>query len=768
AQLASGGGGLASALASSSVGLSAPRDSPDQSDDEEILSGRVPGREALGPCMACELEASFQSFFAGGQQPLGPVRLLRALWLLRTDLAGYGQQDAHECLMAMLDTLHVGFTENVLTDAELAALSEPHGDAASQPLAMQIPRVVQHSHLAPCPCLVHQVFAGVLQSTVTCTQCGNTTHAHDPVLDISLDIPPPRRAVFPDQRDMSTSYRMTPPSTFAARATDAALGEWMAARHHQKTAGTGAAPWRPPQSTVSQARFPLITLQDCLDHYTRPELLAPGSYVCSRCRSSSAAATKQLSLKELPPVLTFQLKRFGHEPHARGSGAPGPGGMGGGSHYAATGSGAGNGGSGGSSGSSGGPGNSSKIDSFVRLPLFLDMTPYTASAQASHAQSIAAVRSSGGAATTSTGNTLPATIGDIPVHDLGAADGYALKPEEGLAAGLNKDTPIPVLDGPGGSTALGKRRTDATHSNPSCSYKLFAVIDHIGSLDTGHYTAFALHRNQWHRFDDAKVERVDTAEVLGFADEARARSGRPAKGKAYMAFYVKTVLDYHDGAASLAPGGHVGSASPTALAAALGTAGMGARIGEAGEWVEDAGVVRPRINPGGELKIERRGRKKGSTNANGRKPKQGDAPAPRGRKKKSAAAAAGGRARSETGDLEEYMASGTLDSLGSPTYGPLGASPLALANSREDSDSDGEALWAQMSKEKAVDDLVPMISPHAPLDVPTLPGHADPPLFINPAALHSSPPLSQSRDYVDPDYDDPVGDDNSDNSDFAL
>ncbi|KAJ2761031.1 hypothetical protein IWQ57_006154, partial [Coemansia nantahalensis] len=85
-----------------------------------------------------------------------------------------------------------------------------------------------------------------------------------------------------------------------------------------------------------------------------------------------------------------------------------------------------------------------------------------------------------------------------------------------------------------------------------------------------------------------------------------------------------------------------------------------------------------------------------------------------------------------------------------------------------DSDSDGEALWAQMSKEKAVDDLVPMISPHAPLDVPTLPGHADPPLFINPAALHSSPPLSQSRDYVDPDYDDPVGDDNSDNSDFAL
>ncbi|KAJ2050895.1 hypothetical protein GGH13_008708, partial [Coemansia sp. S155-1] len=44
-------------------------------------------------------------------------------------------------------------------------------------------------------------------------------------------------------------------------------------------------------------------------------------------------------------------------------------------------------------------------------------------------------------------------------------------------------------------------------------------------------------------------------------------------------------------------------------------------------------------------------------------------------------------------------------------------------------DSDGEALWARISKDKAVDDLVPML----PTD--TLASTRPPPLFIDPAAL---------------------------------
>ncbi|KAJ1739919.1 hypothetical protein LPJ78_005013 [Coemansia sp. RSA 989] len=587
-----------------------PPASDDSGEEEVLLSG---GCAQPAACMACELETAVQAIFSETHTPFAPVGLLRTLWTLRSDLAGYGQQDAHECLMAVLDTLHVGFTENAVSESPT--------------------RTIQHSHMTPCSCLVHQAFAGVLQSTVTCARCGNATHAHDPILDISLDIPSHARRT-PEDSALSTPYSLGPRHSFAARATDAVLGDWLAARR-----GTRCS------ASLTQGVHPVITLQDCLAHYTRVEHLPPGTYACSRCRSDQAA-TKQLCLKELPPVLTFQLKRFGHGKATQPR---------------------------------------SKIDSFVRLPLAIDMTPYTASAMAAHAQAIGGLRASAGAATTSTGSALPGRISNIPVHDVAASSEDAPV----------KDTPIPVLDGPGGSTTLGKRRTDATHSNPACCYRLFAVIDHIGHLDTGHYTAYALHRGQWYFFDDAHVSKASVRDVLAFTEEAKVRSGRPAKGKAYMAFYVKSILDYHDMPGAVSAGGvsAAASASPTsaniASAASTGMGSSNTRISETGEWIEDAGVVRTRINPNGDVKIERRGRKKGSTNA--RKVKQETDSKKPAKKKKSS---------------EQGFAT-PLDTFSSPTFG---INPLALnAKQSDSSDSDGEALWTQISKEKAgSDDLVPM------------------------------------------------------------
>ncbi|KAJ2367795.1 hypothetical protein IW150_005579 [Coemansia sp. RSA 2607] len=398
-----------------------------------LSDGHHPRTCSMEPCMACELDTAFQALFAGGAVPFAPTRLLRALWLLRGDLAGYGQQDAHECLMALLDTLHVGLA----------------GANAER----------------PCTCAVHRTFAGLLQSTVTCSRCGNTTHALDPMLDVSLDIPSRKRPV---------------------------------------------------------------SLHDCLEHFTRAEALA--GYACARC-GSPARAVKQLSIKQLPPVLALQLKRFRH-----------------------------------------GAKRGAKEDAYVRLPEHIDMTPYTAAAL--------------------------------------------------------------------GRTEDARRRPDARRANPACQYVLFAVVEHVGRLDTGHYTAYARQRAQWYRFDDANVAPADIRDVLALAEEAKARAGRPSVGRAYMAFYHKHVLDYHDGA-------HVG------------------------DVVEDSGSVRP------EAKAERRGRKKGV-----------------GKRAATAELPRAGTEGAEDGEIDEFLAAGSL------------------AQVSESSDSDGEALWDRINRQRAPD-LVPMRPPLA-------------------------------------------------------
>jgi len=67
---------------------------------------------------------------------------------------GYEQQDAHEFLISVLDSIH-------------GACGGSH---------------------KVCTCIIHRVFGGQLRSDVTCTHCGNTSTAFDPIFDISLDL----------------------------------------------------------------------------------------------------------------------------------------------------------------------------------------------------------------------------------------------------------------------------------------------------------------------------------------------------------------------------------------------------------------------------------------------------------------------------------------------------------------------------------------------------------------------------------------------------
>lgn len=96
-----------------------------------------------------------------------------------------------------------------------------------------------------CHCIVHQAFCGQLLSDVTCQHCGNVTTSIDPVMDLSLELR--------SKRDDKICKD---------------LGE-------------------------------------CLGRFTGQERLA--SYSCGICKSPTEA-TKQLTLRKLPPVVCLQLK----------------------------------------------------------------------------------------------------------------------------------------------------------------------------------------------------------------------------------------------------------------------------------------------------------------------------------------------------------------------------------------------------------------------------------------------------------------------------
>ncbi|KAI9143014.1 hypothetical protein BKA69DRAFT_1026944, partial [Paraphysoderma sedebokerense] len=178
-------------------------------------------------CLACELDKLFSNFFSGNTKAFGPSNFLHSVWMSLSDLAGYSQQDAHEFLIAVLNKLH----------------SNCGG-----------------SDKVNCSCIVHATFGGLLQSDVKCGRCGNINTAFDPILDISLDLRPPK---------------VTPGI--------------------KKTKGNH------------------LTKISC--SFTQPETLE-GEYTCTKC-GITKNPTKQLSVKKLPPVLSLQFKRFEITPTSR-------------------------------------------------------------------------------------------------------------------------------------------------------------------------------------------------------------------------------------------------------------------------------------------------------------------------------------------------------------------------------------------------------------------------------------------------------------------
>ncbi|XP_053213153.1 ubiquitin carboxyl-terminal hydrolase 22-like isoform X1 [Panonychus citri] len=251
-----------------------------------------------------------------------------------------------------------------------------------------------------CSCIIDQIFTGNLQSDVVCQYCKGVSTTIDPFWDISLDLGP----------SLHMRQQLAASSTTQTYCDESE-----------------------PKS-----------LLDCLERFTRPEHLGSSAKIkCSTCQINQES-TKQLSMKKLPIVASFHLKRFEHSNRFH-----------------------------------------KKISTFISFPQYLDMSPFMASRR-----------------------------GCKPTIDASYANGSPLNE--------NKYE----LD-----NFLSQRKSPRFTLSSNYRYCLFAVVNHSGTIETGHYTAYVRqHKDQWFKCDDHIITRASVQDVLD--------------SEGYLLFYHKEFLEY--------------------------------------------------------------------------------------------------------------------------------------------------------------------------------------------------------------------------------
>ncbi|XP_030372085.1 ubiquitin carboxyl-terminal hydrolase nonstop [Scaptodrosophila lebanonensis] len=317
------------------------------------------GSKSSHKCLVCEVSRLFQEFYSGSRSPLSLHRLLHLIWNHAKHLAGYEQQDAHEFFIATLDVLHRHCVKAKSEHEGNSGKSNSSsgggggtggGSGGGSNSSASSNSTAGHC-FGQCNCIIDQIFTGMLQSDVVCQACNGVSTTFDPFWDISLD-----------------------------------LGE-----------------------TTTHGGVTPKTLIDCLERYTRAEHLGSAAKIkCSTCKSYQES-TKQFSLRTLPSVVSFHLKRFEHSALI-----------------------------------------DRKISSFIQFPVEFDMTPFMSEKK----------------------------------------------------------------------NAYGDFR-----------FSLYAVVNHVGTIDTGHYTAYVRHqKDTWVKCDDHVITMASLKQVLD--------------SEGYLLFYHKNVLEY--------------------------------------------------------------------------------------------------------------------------------------------------------------------------------------------------------------------------------
>ncbi|BFZ17573.1 hypothetical protein BsWGS_20612 [Bradybaena similaris] len=337
-------------------------------------------------CLVCEMARLYQEFYSGSRTPYIPYKLLHLVWTNARHLAGYEQQDAHEFLIAALDVLHRHCKEmNGVSD------SNPH----------------------QCNCIIDRIFTGGLQSDVTCKRCNNVSTTIDPIWDISLDLGPGSIHSSPA---LPAAMAVTEPLNSGSASATMSIAT--------SQSSTTELPHSPtPGFTNSPGNYEPTSLVECLKRFTKTEQLGNSAKIkCSKCHSYQES-TKQLTMKKLPIVACFHLKRFEHS-----------------------------------------TGYHKKISTFVSFPEELDMTPFMSSSRTSN-------------------------------------------------------------------TGFGSHVRTSPNICCDNKYSLFAVVNHYGTIESGHYTCYIRSiREQWYRCEDHLIKRATAGEVLN--------------SEGYLLFYHKQVLEY--------------------------------------------------------------------------------------------------------------------------------------------------------------------------------------------------------------------------------
>uniref|UniRef100_A0A1I8BYM4 ubiquitinyl hydrolase 1 n=1 Tax=Meloidogyne hapla TaxID=6305 RepID=A0A1I8BYM4_MELHA len=337
----------------------------------------------LNTCLMCELAHIFQEFYGGESlySPFVPNRMLHLVWTHAKHLSGYEQHDAHEFLISALNILH----------------------RHSESLSMK-----QNPH--DCKCIIDRLFTGQLQSDLTCTKCGRISTKLDPYWDISLELLNGKTAA-------TTTIR-----------EETLLKEEENNNRRSESVGSNSLCSTTTNlsnlNTNNNEGKNELSLEECLLSFVRAENLGT-KIKCERC-GTYEISTKQLTLRKLPIVACFHLKRFEHVNTSN---------------------------------------KRQKIIKPFRFPESIDLTPYTTPFRNTH------------------------------------------------------------------ENCKEMRQTRQKLTSLSNQYSLFAVVNHTGSTESGHYTCYVRHqRDNWFNCNDQKIRKERLEDVLS--------------SEGYLLFYCKSFIDY--------------------------------------------------------------------------------------------------------------------------------------------------------------------------------------------------------------------------------